>query len=163
LGDNGGPDPTLADFVRHWNERYVTPRLVIATHEQMFREFERRYGATLPVVQGDFTPYWEDGAVSTAWETELSRATSDRLIQGQTLWSMLAPTKYPDSEYDAAWRNVSFFDEHTWGAHNSIEEPDIPFVKQQWERKRQFALDADMQSREELEKALRVSSKIDTS
>src|SRR5262249_28754754 len=52
---------------------------------------------------------------------------------------------------------------HTWGAHNSIEEPDIPFVKQQWERKRQFALDADMQSREELEKALRVSSKIDTS
>jgi len=61
LGDNGGPDPTLADFVRHWNERYVTPRLILATHEQMFQEFERRYGATLPVVQGDFTPYWRTG------------------------------------------------------------------------------------------------------
>jgi alpha-mannosidase len=159
LGDNGGPDPTLADFVQHWNERYVTPRLIIATHEQMFREFEDRYGATLPVVQGDFTPYWEDGAVSTAYETALNRATADRLIQGETLWSMLAPTAYPASEYEAAWRNVAFFDEHTWGAHNSTEEPDLPFVKRQWETKREFALNADRQSREELEKVLHAPSK----
>ena len=159
LGDNGGPDPTLADFVRHWNERYVTPRLIIATHEQMFREFERRYGATLPVVQGDFTPYWEDGAVSSAYEAALNRATADRLIQGETLWSMLAPAAYPASEYEAAWRNVAFFDEHTWGAHNSTEEPDLPFVKQQWETKRQFALNADRQSREQLEKVLHAPSK----
>jgi len=159
LGDNGGPDPTLANFVRHWNERYVTPRLIIATHEQMFREFEDRYGATLPVVQGDFTPYWEDGAVSTAYETALNRATADRLSQGETLWSMLAPAAYPASEYEAAWRNVAFFDEHTWGAHNSTEEPDLPFVKRQWETKREFALNADRQSREELEKVLHAPSK----
>ncbi|MGA8442785.1 MAG: glycoside hydrolase family 38 C-terminal domain-containing protein [Candidatus Sulfotelmatobacter sp.] len=159
LGDNGGPDPTLADFVQHWNERYVTPRLIIATHEQMFREFEDRYGTTLPVVQGDFTPYWEDGAVSTAYETALNRATADRLIQGETLWSMLAPTAYPASEYEAAWRNVVLFDEHTWGAHNSTEEPDLPFVKRQWETKREFALNADRQSREELEKVLHAPSK----
>ena len=159
LGDNGGSDPTLADFVQHWNERYVTPRLIIATHEQMFREFENRYGATLPVVQGDFTPYWEDGAVSTAYETALNRATADRLIQGETLWSMLAPIAYPASEYEAAWRNVTFFDEHTWGAHNSTEEPDLPFVKQQWETKRAFALNADRQSREQLEKVLHAPPK----
>src|ERR1700733_298535 len=159
LGDNGEPDPTLADFVQHWNERYVTPRLIIATHEQMFRAFEDRYGATLPVVQGDFTPYWEDGAVSTAYETALNRATADRLIQGETLWSMLAPAAYPASEYGAAWRNVAFFDEHTWGAHNSTEEPDLPFVKRQWETKREFALNADRQSREELEKVLHAPSK----
>jgi alpha-mannosidase len=159
LGDNGGPDPTLVDFVQHWNERYVTPRLIIATHEQMFREFEKRYGATLPVVQGDFTPYWEDGAVSTAYETALNRATADRLIQGETLWAMLAPNAYPAAEYEAAWRNVTFFDEHTWGAHNSTEEPDLAFVKQQWETKRGFALNADRQSREELERVLNAPSK----
>src|SRR3984885_8044240 len=125
----------------------------------MFREFEDRYGATLPVVQGDFTPYWEDGAVSTAYETALNRATADRLIQGETLWSMLAPTAYPAADYEAAWRNVALFDEHTWGAHNSTEEPDLPFVKQQWETKREFALNADKQSREELEKVLHAPSK----
>ncbi len=147
LGDNGGPDSTLSDFVRQWNERYVTPRLVLATHEQMFQEFERRYGATLPVLQGDFTPYWEDGAASTAFETALSRAAVDRLIQSEALWSMLDPSSYPAKEFESGWRKVVFWDEHTWGAHNSIEEPDLPFVREQWEFKRKFALDADQQSR----------------
>ncbi len=158
LGDNGGPDPTLPEFVRKWNERYVTPRLIIATHEQMFREFENRYGAGLPVVGGDFTPYWEDGAASTAQETALSRAAADRLIQGETLWSMVAPGAYPAEDYELAWRNVDFYDEHTWGAYNSTDEPDLPFVKQQWETKRKFAVDADRESRELMEKGLRASS-----
>lgn len=154
LADNGPPDPTLADFVRQWNERYVTPRLIIATHEQMFEELEKRYGSTLPVVKGDFTPYWEDGAASTAFETALNRAAVDRLIQGQALWSMLLPASYPGREYESAWHNVAFYDEHTWGAHNSIEEPDLPFVKQQWEFKRKFALDSDVESRDLLSKVL---------
>jgi hypothetical protein len=155
LGDNGPPDPTLPDFVRQWNERYVTPRLIQATHEQMFHEFEKRYGVTLPIVQGDFTPYWEDGAASTAYETALNRAAVDRLIQGEILWSMLVPSSYPAAQFESAWRNVVFWDEHTWGAHNSIEEPDLPFVKQQWEFKRRFALDADQESRALLARVLR--------
>ena len=154
LGDNGPPDPTLSDFVRQWNQRYVTPRLILATHEQMFREFEKRYGPTLPVVQGDFTPYWEDGAASTAYETALNRAAVDRLIEGEALWAMLSPASYPAQEYESGWRNVVFYDEHTWGAHNSTEEPDLPFVKQQWEIKQKFALDADRDSRALLARAL---------
>jgi len=161
LADNGPPDPTLADFVKRWNERYVTPRLILATHHQMFEDFERRYGPRLPVIQGDFTPYWEDGAASTAFETAMNRAAVDRLIQGETLWAMLSPSSYPREDYEDAWRNVIFYDEHTWGAHNSIEEPDLPFVKQQWEFKRKFALDADRGSRELLAKALHTSAHAD--
>lgn len=159
LADNGPTDATLSDFVKRWNERYITPRLIVATHEQMFQEFEKRYGATLPVVQGDFTPYWEDGAGSTAFETALNRAAVDRLIQGETLWSMLAPSSYPAAEFQSAWRNVVFWDEHTWGAHNSTEEPDLPFVKQQWEFKRKFALDADRESRTLLTRILHPPAK----
>jgi alpha-mannosidase len=158
LGDNGPTDPTLSDFVRQWNDRYVTPHLVLATHAQMFHEFDRRYGDKLPTFSGDFTPYWEDGALSTAYETALNRAAVDRLIQGQALWSMLAPASYPADDYASAWRNVVFYDEHTWGAHNSIEEPDLPFVKEQWAFKRQFALDADRASRTLLAKALESAS-----
>ena len=153
LADNGPPDPTLSDYVRSWNLRYVTPHLILATHEQMFQEFERRYGSTLPVAKGDLTPYWEDGATSTSYETALSRAAVDRLIQGEALWSMLSPGSYPSEEYAAAWRNIAFYDEHTWGAYNSVEQPDLPFVKDQWEFKRKFALDADRQSRELLARA----------
>lgn len=43
-GDNGPPDQDLADFVRDWNDRYATPRFVIATTTEMFEEFEQRFG-----------------------------------------------------------------------------------------------------------------------
>ncbi|MBZ5497398.1 MAG: hypothetical protein LAP85_13435 [Acidobacteriia bacterium] len=145
-GDNGPPDANLSDFVRKWNERYASPRLIIATHAQMFAEFERRYGSGLPVFKGDFTPYWEDGAASTAAETALSRRAADRLIQGEALWAIAAPASYPEREYQAAWRNVVLWDEHTWGAHNSVSDPDLPSVQEQWRIKRQFALDAESMS-----------------
>jgi len=147
-GDNGPPDPNLSDFVKKWNERYASPRLVIATHAQMFAEFEKRHGASLPAIKGDFTPYWEDGAASTAAETALNRRAVDRLLQGEALWAMRAPASFPEQEYRAAWRNAVLWDEHTWGAHNSVSEPDLPEVKEQWRIKRQFALDADRLSLE---------------
>jgi alpha-mannosidase len=152
-GDNGPPDPNLSDFVSKWNERYAAPRLIIATHAQMFAEFERRYGAALPSFKGDFTPYWEDGAASTASETALNCHAVSRLIQGEALWAMCAPAAFPGQEYYAAWKNVVLYDEHTWGAHNSIEEPDLADVKEQWRIKRQFALDADSMSRALLARA----------
>jgi len=153
-GDNGPPDAKLSDYVKRWNERYSTPRLIIATHDQMFKEFERRYGSTLPIYAGDFTPYWEDGAASSAYETTLNRQAADRLIQGEALWSLRMPALFPDSEFTAAWRNVILYDEHTWGAHNSVSEPDLPFVKDQWAIKRRFALDADSLSKLLLRQAL---------
>ncbi len=146
-GDNGPPDPNLSEFVKKWNERYASPRLIIATHAQMFEEFEKRHGASLPTLKGDFTPYWEDGAASTAAETALNRHAVDRLIQGEALFAMRAPASFPAEKFEAAWRNVVLWDEHTWGAHNSISEPDLPEVKEQWRIKRQFALDADAMSR----------------
>ncbi|MCX6134259.1 MAG: hypothetical protein NTU47_10650 [Ignavibacteriales bacterium] len=146
-GDNGPPDPKLSDYVQKWNERYASPRLIIATHRQLFEEFERRYGPTLRTFSGDFTPYWEDGAASSAYETAVNRRAADRLIQDEALWSMRAPAVFPRQDFASAWRNVILYDEHTWGAHNSISEPDLPFVKGQWEIKRRFALDADSLSK----------------
>ncbi len=154
LGDNGPPDANLSHFVKDWNERYISPKLIIATHEQMFRDFETRYGSTLPSVRGDFTPYWEDGAASTAFETGLNRRTVDRLIQGEALWSMNAPGGFPAREYESAWRDVVLYDEHTWGASNSISEPDDSLVIGQWKIKQRFATEADTLSRRLLDKAL---------
>ena len=153
LGDNGAPDVDFADKVKAWNETHAYPKLVIATTDEMFRDFEQRYGDQLPKAQGDFTPYWEDGAASSALETTMNRASADRLTQAETLFAMFNPKAYPAEEFQQAWRNVILYDEHTWGAHNSISEPDAPFVKSQWAIKRQFAVDADAQSRGLLAKA----------
>ena len=147
LGDNGAPDVNFADTVKQWNDTHAYPKLVIATTDEMFRDFEQRYGDKLPTAQGDFTPYWEDGAASSALETAMNRASADRLTQAETLFAMFNPQAYPAQDFYQAWRNVILYDEHTWGAHNSISQPDEPFVKSQWAIKRQFAVDADMQSR----------------
>jgi len=152
-GDNGRPDERLADAVRAWNEKYASPRLVIATTTEAFRAFEKRYGNRLPQVRGDWTPYWEDGAASAARETALNRNAAERLVQAETLFAMTRPEGFPAEQFQTAWRNVLLYSEHTWGAHNSIREPDSAFVKQQWAVHQAFALDADAQSRKLLDAA----------
>ncbi len=147
LGDNHGPAFELCDLVKDWNAKYAYPKLVIATTSQMMREFERRYGDKLPQARGDFTPYWEDGAASSARETALNREAAERLSQAEALFAMLQPQRYPADDFWTAWRNVVLYDEHTWGAHNSVSEPDSKFVLDQWKIKQAFALDADKQSR----------------
>lgn len=153
-GDNGPPDPQLPDFVKQWNEKYVSPKLVLATTREAFAEFEQRYGDSLPKESGDFTPYWEDGAGSSARETGINRAAAERLVQANALWAMLNPGPYPAADFQAAWRNVLLYDEHTWGAHNSISEPESDFAKGQWAIKQAFALDAERQSCGLLERAM---------
>jgi len=153
-GDNGPPDPDLANYVRQWNEKYAYPRLVIATTCEMFEKFEDRYGDEVPTVAGDFTPYWEDGAASSARETIDNRASAERLVQAETLFAMREPDRYPAKAFDEAWRNVILYDEHTWGAHNSISEPEGEFALSQWKIKQAFALDGQAQSEKLLAQAV---------
>ena len=153
-GDNGPPDATLPEVVLAWNARYARPKLVIGTTAQAFRALEARHASQIPVARGDFTPYWENGACSTARETALNRMAAERLVQAETLSAMLGPGQYPAGPFTEAWRNVILYDEHTWGASNSITEPDAPFVKDQWKVKQAFALDADVQSRKLLSTVL---------
>ena len=153
-GDNGPPDPELSEFVKDWNAKYAYPKLIVATTSEMFHEFERRYGNTLSRIRGDFTPYWEDGAGSSARETAMNRQAAERLVQAETLWAMLNPTNYPAEQFYEAWRNVILYDEHTWGAHCSISQPDSDFTKAQWKIKQAFALNADVQSYNLLNNAL---------
>jgi len=150
-GDNGPPDPDLPDFVMEWNKKYYSPRFVISTTAEMFEEFERRYGKDLPVVRGDLTPYWEDGAASTARELAVNRNSAELLVQAEALQSMVNPALYKPDDFYCAWRKVLLFDEHTWGAWNSISEPDSPSVKAQWDYKRAFALDGQSEAKNLLE------------
>jgi hypothetical protein len=147
-GDNAVPDPVICDFIKDWNETHVSPRFVISGTSEAFRAFEKRYGDQLPQVRGDWTPYWEDGAGSSAAETAMNRASSERLAQAETLWALLAPARYPAKKFEEAWNNVLLYSEHTWGAHCSISQPSIPFTSDQWNIKQSYATVANLQSRQ---------------
>ncbi len=152
-GDNAVPDPAICDFVKEWNETHAWPQFVIASTSEAFRAFEKRYGDKLPQVRGDWTPYWEDGAGSSAAETAMNRASSERLAQAETLWAMLDPKRYPAKKFEAAWNNVLLYSEHTWGAYCSISQPANPFTADQWNIKQSYATIANLQSRQLLSDA----------
>ena len=79
VADNGPIDTTISAFVDQWNKKYSSPKIVLNTTDKLFEEFEQRYGSIIPVVKGDITPYWEDGAASTACEVGKNRINSLRL------------------------------------------------------------------------------------
>ena len=147
-GDNAVPDPVICDFVKEWNATHAWPQFVIASTSEAFRAFEKRYGDRLPQVRGDWTPYWEDGAGSSAAETAMNRASSERLAQAETLWAMLDPKRYPAKRFEEAWNNVLLYSEHTWGAYCSVSQPANPFTSDQWNIKQSYATVANLQSRQ---------------
>ncbi len=153
-GDNAVPDPAICDFVKDWNSRYLWPKFIIASTSQAFRAFAQRYGATLPRARGDWTPYWEDGAGSSAKETALNRNASDRLVQAETLWALIRPAAFPAATFAQAWRNVLLYSEHTWGAWCSVSDPENQMTKEQWAIKRDYAVRADEESQDLTAQAL---------
>lgn len=153
-GDNAVPDPAICGFVKEWNAAYEWPKFVISSTSDAFRAFEKKYGEQLPSVAGDWTPYWEDGAGSSALETAMNRASSDRLTQAEALWAMFNPRTYPLTSFEDAWRNVLLYSEHTWGAWCSISEPFRRETCEQWAIKQGYAVSADIQSRDLLSRAL---------
>ncbi len=158
-GDNRGPGLELSAFVNDWNERFAYPKLIIARTPELFRAFEERYGDQIPSARGDFSPYWEDGAASSARETALNRGAAERLVQAETLRAMLGSRTHPVDEFDEAWRNVLLYNEHTWGARSYVNSrgtypPGSKGYDAQWRIKQAFALQADAGSRELLGEAL---------
>jgi alpha-mannosidase len=154
-GDNAEPDPEISEFFKSWSAKYAWPKFEITSTSKAFSAFEKRYGAKLPQFRGDLTPYWEDGAASSALETALNRMAAERLTQAEALFAALGRQDFPQQQAQEIWRNVLLYSEHTWGAWNSVSDSENPFVTDQWTVKREFALNADKGSRELLAQALR--------
>ncbi len=152
VADNGTIDSTISDFVRQWNDTYASPRLVLANVNDVFAIFEKKYGAAIPVWSGEFTPYWEDGAYSTAAEEAQNRLLSNRLSQLEQLSRQTHQTLPAEWWYQAK-RHVILFHEHTWGSWNSISEPDAPFTIRQWDYKKRL-LDSVRYDVQRIEQAL---------
>jgi hypothetical protein len=137
VSDNGPTDSTVSDFVKSWNEKYISPKLVLANVSDMFERFEKLYGKKIPVLSGDFTGYWEDGAYSTAKEEAENRLLSEKLLLLENIAKQRNVAIDKDWLYKAK-KNIVLFHEHTWGAWCSISKPDDPFSVHQWEYKKRF-------------------------
>lgn len=146
-GDNAEPDGAICDFVKDWNAKYAWPKFVISTTSEAFQAFEQQYGDRLPEYRGDLTPYWEDGAASSALETAINRNASERLTQAETMYLLRGKSDaFLADQFAEAWKNVILYSEHTWGAWCSVSDSENPLTSKQWAAKRQFALNAEQMS-----------------
>lgn len=142
LWDNALVDADLPYAVKSWNEDYAFPHLVIAGAHEIMQTFEKQYGDKLPVVKGDYTEYWTDGIGTAAREASMNRNAKERLLQAETVWTMLHPGQpSPRSDFDEAWRYIMLGTEHTYVYENPNEPmwPDLIWkVKQNYYHEAEF-------------------------
>lgn len=152
LWDNCPIDADVPLAVKNWNAEYAYPHIVIAGGTEIMQMIEREYGDKLPVVKGDFTEYWTDGLGTAAGLTAINRNARERLVQAETLWTMLHPGKpAPRDEFDEAWRYIALGSEHTWCAENPTE----PFFQDAiWKVKQSYFREADDRTQTLLDDAL---------
>ena len=152
LWDNCPLDADIPDAVKKWNEKYAFPHLVIAGGTEIMQMIEKQYGDKLPTVKGDFTEYWTDGLGTAAGLTAINRNARERLVQAETLWTLLRPGKgAPRAEFDEAWRFIALGSEHTWCAENPTE----PFFQDAiWKVKQSYFHTADDRTQTLFEEAI---------
>lgn len=156
--DNCPPGRKLSDIVRDWNARWAYPRLRLATMGEFFEALEKKYAAAISVHRLGWPDYWTDGVASTAYETGLNRLAHNTLLTAEKLAALAGEVDpefvYPGAEIGEGYNRSMFYDEHTWGAHNSIDDPDSELARSQWAHKSGFAYEASETSRTLLEKGL---------
>ncbi len=136
--DNGPVDQNLSEFVRKWNETYAAPTLKLSSIPVLFKEFEDKYSALIQEETGEITPYWEDGAYSSALEEiEIRRLVSSSIQFEKTARELNLYEKNKVDFYNLH-KSIILFHEHTWGSWCSISDPEIPFTTEQWKYKRAF-------------------------
>jgi hypothetical protein len=136
--DNGPVDTGLCAFVEAWNQRFSTPQLVISDVNHLFEAMEKIHGKGLPVLTGEISPYWEDGAWSTAKEEMQNREIALRTIAMEKYARTNRSYDQHSKEFYTLRKNVVLFHEHTWGSWCSISDPEIAFTTEQWKIKKSF-------------------------
>ena len=151
MADNSLVDADLPDAVKAWNEKYAYPKLIIAGAHEILGAYEKKFGSIIPEVSGDYTEYWTDGLGSDARRVGLNRHSKERLVQAETLWSMLnRHLPAPLEKLHESWRFVMLGAEHTWGYY----DPYAAYAKQVEATKASYFENADKTSRDLLAAAL---------
>ncbi len=142
--DDSPPSINACNLVRKWNDEFEWPRLKLATVGEFFKSVDDHYAAKLPTYRLAWPDWWTDGAGSCALETAYVRDAQAGYIVNQGLLSMaqfLGATIKPDAlrAMSTIDHNLIFFDEHTFGAAESVSNPLSMNATVQWNNKAAYA------------------------
>ena len=152
------PETGEAEYIEKWNKEFAFPQFLVTTDAEYYDYIEEHYSDKLPVYRGDAGAYWEDGVASSTEATTWNRQTQQVLPVAETsasFASLFEPRyRYPTEDFRDAWKNLLFYDEHTWGAFNSTSQPDREGVHRQWEVKESYSRRANLDARTLLARSL---------
>ncbi|RLD51571.1 MAG: hypothetical protein DRJ05_18265, partial [Bacteroidetes bacterium] len=159
ITDNAPPSTVACEIVKQWNENYEWPKIKLAVASEFLEYLEDNYSDDLPVFRVAWPDWWADGFGSAMRETQAVRLTQEDMIANTGLLSMakLLGETLPDDIYNDiqdVQDAMLFYDEHTFGADESISAPFSENSMVQWAEKSSYAWDAVMKSRLLKEKAM---------
>lgn len=145
--DNSPPAVLPCEFVRDWNERHLWPRLRSSVAGEFLQWVEREHGKTLPVHRQAWPDWWSDGVGSAPREAAAARATMDQLcsVEATLAIAMLHGARLPAGTLDRLERvrtRLVMYGEHTYGAAESISDPDADNTRVQWAEKAAYVWEA---------------------
>ncbi|MGD9328096.1 MAG: glycoside hydrolase family 38 C-terminal domain-containing protein [Cyclobacteriaceae bacterium] len=150
--DNSPPALAANKVIKEWNEQYLWPRLRSATASEFMEYIDTHHGDELETYQKAWPDWWTDGFGSAARETAAIReaqtemnVTTGLLAMSTAFGEELKPGIF--SAIDQIYRNILFYDEHTFGAAESISHPYSENSMVQWAEKSSYAWEALKESR----------------
>lgn len=156
LLDNNPPDIRLLNLINEYNEYYQDHQIQMITTE-MLRDkiLLEKEDKPIEVKRGDWTDFWNFGAGSTPLELIVNKKAHNNLIQAEVLESFTKKdlSKHYKRVKQEAIKNNLIYNEHTWGAAESITQPDSEKTRSQKYKKATYAYDALAQSALVLTKA----------
>lgn len=147
MTDNSPPSTNECDFIRGWNQNYEWPKLRTATVSEFIKLVEHKYGDELKVIRAAWPDWWTDGVGSAARETGVVRKTQSELnaVEGLLSIARLSGAHIPArtfGEIKSIADNLLFYDEHTYGAAESVTDPTCENSMVQWGEKSSYAWEA---------------------
>lgn len=141
--DNSPPSMVASDLVRRWNQEHVWPRLRLSVAHEFLQFVEREHGQKLAVHRQAWPDWWTDGFGSAARETAASRETHSGMQVTEALLAMASMRGRPMPETTlrrvaSVQENLMFYDEHTFGAAESIDDPLAENSQVQWSEKSSY-------------------------
>jgi alpha-mannosidase len=117
-----------SEIVAAFNRAFAWPHFQFATVHSAMQQIEHEWKGGIPVIRGDFGPYWEDGYGSDAAHTAIHRENQHRIATAEILGSAISsldPLVRSDQDLlDDAWRNELQYDEHTWTYVGATTQPE---------------------------------------
>ncbi len=145
--DNAPPSTGACEIIRKWNEKYESPKLKLALTKDFFEYVENNYSDKLPVYRNAWLDWWSDGFGSSMRETAEVRKTQNLKQVDEGIFAMVSMLggDLSDDLQQKIWHiseNALFYDEHTYGADESISHPFSNNSTRQWLQKGAYAWEA---------------------